>query len=147
MTDQGFTETIINLTDHSWRSLSKKIIQLVLSLAKTEVPDSHNLEKHWCLEHVRTQFCQLLITRQKVESSQSWQNLAIIHFLTAFLSDTVRNTKIIKIRGIQQGTRMWNLALDKQSASWRDFRRKLNQCLDPKLTFSNMGHFSHIYVI
>ena len=48
------------------------------------------------------------------------------------------------MRGIQQGTGMWNLALWWTIASQRDFRRKLNQSLDPMLV-SNIGLFAHLY--
>ena len=31
--------------------------------------DNHDLTRHWCIEHVRTQLCQLLMIQQKVESN------------------------------------------------------------------------------
>ena len=85
---QGFAETGNNLMGHSWRSFSKNFIPLVLSLASTEVFDSPHLKNHWCIEQVPTQLCQLLMSQQKVESNQFWQNLAIKHFLAVFLSET-----------------------------------------------------------
>ena len=75
MTNQGFRWNSNQFNGSLLRVIVEKIIQLML-LAKTEVPDSHNLENHWCIEHARTQLCQLLITRQKVESNQSWQSVA-----------------------------------------------------------------------
>ena len=94
---------------------------------------------------MRTQPCQLLITQQKVERDQFWQNLAIMHFFAVFLGDSACNTKRMTMRGIQQGTGMWNLALWWTIASQRDFRRKLDQFLDPMLTVSKIGLFAHPY--
>ena len=68
-----------------------------------------------------------------------------MHFLAVFLGGSACNTKRMTIRGIQQGTGMWNLALWWTIASQRDFRRKLNQFLDPMLTVSNIGRFAHLY--
>ena len=68
--------------------LEKFFIPLVLSLASTEVFDSPHLKNHRCIEQVPTQLCQLLMSQQKVESNQFWQNLAIKYFLAAFLSET-----------------------------------------------------------
>ena len=68
-----------------------------------------------------------------------------MHFLAVFLGGSACNTKRMKIRGIQQGTGMWNLPLWWTIASQRDFRRKLNQFLDPMLTVSNIGRFAHLY--
>ena len=68
-----------------------------------------------------------------------------MHFLAVVLGGSACNTKIMTIRGIQQGTGMWNLALWWTIASQRDFRRKLNQFLDPMLTVSNIGRFAHLY--
>ena len=92
---------------------------------------------------MRTQPCQLLITQQKVERDQFWQNLAIMHFFAVFLGDSACNTRRMTMRGIQQGTGMWNLALWWTIASQRDFRRKLNRSLDPMLV-SNIGLFAHL---
>ena len=68
-----------------------------------------------------------------------------MHFLAVFLGGSACNTKRMTIRGIQQGTGMWNLPLWWTIASQRDFRRKLNQFLDPMLTVSNIGRFAHLY--
>ena len=68
-----------------------------------------------------------------------------MHFLAVVLGGSACNTKIMTIRGIQQGTGMWNLAIWWTIASQRDFRRKLNQFLDPVLTVSNIGRFAHLY--
>ena len=68
-----------------------------------------------------------------------------MHFLAVFLGGSACNTKRMTIRGIQQGTGMWNLPLWWTIASQRGFRRKLNQFLDPMLTVSNIGRFAHLY--
>ena len=68
-----------------------------------------------------------------------------MHFLAVVLGGSACNTKRMTIRGIQQGTGMWNLPLWWTIASQRDFRRKLNQFLDPMLTVSNIGPLAHLY--
>ena len=73
-----------------------------------------------------------------------WQNLAIMHFFAVFLGDSACNTKRMTMGGIQQGTGMWNLPLWWTIASQRDFRRKLNQSLDPMLV-SNYQNVTYCY--